>query len=128
MTLEIMQKRRLRRRLEKQAHRTKLSTHWDEYRNILRELSSLIRVTKLKYYSSRIINNKGNTNSKNLAVTVKYLLSSHNTNATPNLPDTANSFADFFCSKISNIYESLKETNATNPAPTIKTSTRVNQF
>ena len=89
MTPEIMEKRRLRRRMEKRVNRTDNPADRQEYRSVCHDVSKLITAAKANYYRSLIIPCVGCPDYKILSKTVNRLLSGPKVQAVPTIAQPA---------------------------------------
>ena len=101
---DIIDAKQIRRKLERKWRSTKLVSDRIAFSNQCRVVNEMIYKSKQAYYTSLIKNNA--TNSKLLFRTVNKLLQKNSEQLYPKAADDknlANSFADFFVTKIENI-------------------------
>ena len=112
-TPSIAKAKRLRRKLERQWRRTKLTVHQQMFKEQRQQVSSLIRKTRATYYNNKVTECAGD--QKALFSIVDKLLHRTDIGALPSgdsNADIASRMSDFFSEKIDNIWNSLPTDHA----------------
>ena len=116
---ELHDAKHLKRKLERQWRRTKLTVHHEIYRNQCAVVNKLLKETRINYYSEKIKSCRNDY--KNMFKITKHLLGMSSDE--PVLPsnksvkELAQEFSDFFINKIETIRHGIASGNQSNSNP-----------
>ena len=116
-TEELHDAKHLKRKLERQWRTTKLTIHHEIYRNQCALTNKLLKQARLSYYSDKV--ESCGRDQKSLFKVTKHLLGDSNETRLPSSQSPkalAQTFSDFFISKIETIRSDISSKNTTNEA------------